>query len=281
MNIRGMVSNHIVGRRLPVGRYIYALEDMEAIARERALPEVEKAITLALGKARKAKRLEFSYNQTRDRTSKARGKSVVLDNQIDSLISSIRNLVQGRILGDEGDAVDAAAKQILDTVYPRGVQAITQQSFEAQLATMTVMLELFRGELKEAVELTGVDREVSRLEKLVEEFRKELRVTQVSGVTYDEVQEAMAELHEHTAIVRAVCIAAYPSLGKQATQARESLLAPLVDQEERVAEAHRRQRRVLDVDPATGEEVAASDMLEGDEEVYEPNVEMDVVAEEA
>lgn len=281
MNIRGKVTEHIAGRRMPVGRYLYALEDMLEIARDRGLGEVERAIEVALEQGRKAKRLEFSYNQTRDRTSKARGRSVVLDNQIDTLITSIRNLVQGRILGDGEDPVDKAAKKILDAVFPRGVQEITRQSFETQLATMTVMLELFHGELAEAIRLTGVEREVARLDALVAEFRRELRITQVQDVTYDEVQEALTELHEQTAIVRAICVATYPSLGKQATQARETLLAPLVDQEERVAESQRRHRRILDVDPATGEEIADDEALEVPVEGPVPGSELDEVADQA
>ena len=59
------------------------------------------------------------------------------------------------------------------------------------------------------------------------------------------------------AIVRAACVMAYPRLDPSTTEARESLLAPLVLQEERVANAQRRHRRVLDVDPATGEEIDA------------------------
>ncbi len=255
MKIRGRATNHVKNRRMPVGRYIYALEDMSEIAKERALAGVKEAVDNALVTGRKAKRVQFSYEQTRDQTSKARGRSVELDQQIDAIIVAIRNVVRDRIIGIDGDPIEEAAQLILKTVYPRGARAITHLSFEAQLATMTVMIEHFRNDLAEAVTLTGVDREVSLMEELVEEFRTELRVSEKPGVTYDELKEAISELHEHTALVRAVCVAAYPSLDQAATEARESLLAPLVDQENRVAEAQRRQRRVLDVDPSTGEEI--------------------------
>ena len=281
MIIRGMVTNHVTGRHMPIGRYAYALEDMLGIARRQGLARVEEAVEIALEKAKIAKRLEFSYQQTRDQTSTARGRSVALDQQIDSLVVSIRNLVRDRIMGVDGDPVDEAAALILKTVFPRGAQPIIQQSFEAQLATMTVMLEHFRDDLAEAVTLTGVDREVNRLEQLVEEFRTELRVSQKPGVTHDELQAAIRELHEHTAIVRAVCIATYPSLEQDATEAREALLAPLVNQESRVAEAQRRHRRVLDVDPATGEEIPNDEPVSDfeDRQSFEPT--SDLVVDEA
>lgn len=265
---------------MPVGRYIYALEDILETARDRGLTAVEETVTATLEKAREAKRLEFSYNQTRDLTSRARGRSVVLDNKLDGLIGTIRELVRRRILGVEGDPVDEAAQLILKTNFPRGVQPIIRQSFEAQLATMTVMLEHFRGDLADAVQLTGIEREVSRMEQLVEEFRKELRVSQVPGVSYDQVQEALAEVHELTGLVRAVSIAAYPSLTQDATDARESLLAPLVEQEERVADAQRRHRRVLDIDPATGEVIGDESPVDTDQDFTEDQQpEMDLVVD--
>ena len=97
--------------------------------------------------------------------------------------------------------------------------------------------------------------EASRLEKLFKEFRDELSKSNSPTVSYDQVEAARNELHEYASMAEVLILAEYPGLDEDSAHRRESLLAPMTEQQERVLEAQRRRRRLRDVDPETGEEV--------------------------
>ena len=251
--MKGTVSNYLSINRMPTGRAVYALKAVHKQAKKRGLSALEQATSVAVEQGNQTLRVEFSYEQSRDDHSAARGKAVELDNRLDAQIGAIQSLVAARKVGDEDDPVVQAARRVLEVVFPRGVAPIIHQSFEVQLGIMKVMLETFDGDLTSEVELLGIQREVQRMDRLVDAFQKELATAKTNHTTFDEVREARELLHEHTALVVAQVIAAYPSLDEQTTADRESLLAPINDQQERVAADHRRRRRLTDVDPDTGE----------------------------
>ncbi len=257
--MKGVVSNYFSINRMPTGRALYALKEMHKVASQRGLEDVEAATEVAVEQGNRAVRVEFSYEQSRADNSDARGKAVELDNRLDAQIGAIQSLVAARKVGDEDDPVVKAARRVLEVVFPRGVAPIIHQSFEVQLGIMKVMLETFDGDLASEVELLGIEREVQRMGQLVEAFEEELATAEANVTTFDEVREARELLHEYVAIVVGQVIAAYPSLDETATRERESLLAPLNDQQERVAADYRRRRRVTDVDPDTGEELQEDD----------------------
>lgn len=269
MSVKGVVSGYLNFIQMPTGRYLFALKAIQEQARGLALGAVEEAARVALEKGQEAQRLEFSYEQTREKSSSARGNAMVLDNQLDALISAIKAVVDARTLGDEHDPVVQAARRVLAVVFPRGVSPIIHQSFEVQLGIMDVMLEQFGGDLAQEMSLLGLEREVGRMERLVEEFRAELSRAANSKTAYADVREAREVLHEYVALVFIQALAAYPGLSRRMNERRRALLEPLFDQQERVREAYRRRRAPRDVDPATGEELPGSEPLDDDEEMPE------------
>ena len=255
MPLKGIVSNHVNNRRMPTGRIAFAFKEIYGKAQARNLNKIAHWLKRGMDHCDATLRLEFAYEQSRDNHSSARGRAAQLDNQLDAQIVAIRDLATARGTGDEGDPVVAASERLLEVVFPRGVSAIIHQEFEVQLGRMHIMIEQFRNDLAEEVSLLGIEREISRLERLIEEFRAELSKSNRPVVTYDQVEAARNELHEYASMIRILILAEYAGLDEDSAHKRESLLAPLTEQEERVLEAQRRRRRLSDVNPETGEEV--------------------------
>ncbi|MFU8803501.1 MAG: hypothetical protein ACNA8W_06810 [Bradymonadaceae bacterium] len=277
--MKGTVSEHLTARRMPTGRIVFSMTEMRAKAEARSLSNIVDWLNQTIRKARATLRTEHSYDQTRDKTSQARGKAVAIDRDIDGLIAAIEAIVAARTVGDPDDPVVKAANTVHRVVYPRGVASITNQSHEIQLGTMLVMEEHFHGDLANEVELLGIQREVARLSRLMKDFRTELSHVNQPGTTYDQVTEARDELHEYMTMAIALVIAAYPSLDPEATRARESLLAPLADQQARVLADRRRRRRVYDVNPDTGEDIIVEGPLADIDDLVEDH-EADVLVTE-
>ncbi|RDV36414.1 hypothetical protein DV096_19565 [Bradymonadaceae bacterium TMQ3] len=275
MSIKGIVSNHLNFIHMPTGRYVFGLKEIRDEAERRGLDAVVNACDEALSYGDRALNLEFTYEQTRERSSQARGEAVVLDNQLDGQIGAMKSLTDARTFGDANDPVVKAAHRILGVVFPRGAAPIIHQTFEVQLGIMDTMLAHFDGELASDVQLVGLEREVERMRELVERFRAELKYAPDTAVSYAEVRAAREELHEHAALVVIQILASYPALDPRSTREREALIAPLTVQQERVRADHRRRRNPADVNPETGEERFEGDAPPGD--VVPPVVSDDVV----
>ncbi|MFU8803998.1 MAG: hypothetical protein ACNA8W_09345 [Bradymonadaceae bacterium] len=267
--MKGIVSENSTIRRMPAGRVVFSVTEMRDEAARRGHHDVVAWLDETIKAAHRVLRTEFSYNQTRDRQSTARGKAVALDHELDALIAAMESIVQARTTGPPDDPVVKAAKKVKGAVFPRGVAKITQQSHELQLGTMIVMDEHFYGDLATEVELLGIQREVDLMHGLLQAFQQELRVVKSTVTTYDQVTQAREELHEYVCMAVILIIAAYPALDEESTRARESLLAPFRDQQERVLNDHRRRRRPLDVDPATGVVLFTEPTLD-DDDVLDP-----------
>ncbi|TXD36973.1 hypothetical protein FRC98_09535 [Lujinxingia vulgaris] len=275
MSIKGIVSNHLNFIHMPTGRYVFALKALGEEAERRGLDTLKAAADEAIGVGERALRLEFAYEQARTQSSNARGEAVQLDNQLDGQIGAIKALTDARAFGDEHDPVVQAARKILTVIFPRGAAPIIHQSFEVQLGTMDVMLEHLEGDLAGEVQLVGLEREVTRMRELVERFRAELKRAPDAAISFSEVRAAREELHEYASLVMIQALASYPSLDEQATRQRESLVAALIDQQERVRDDHRRRRNPADINPETGEERFEGDAPPAD--VLPPVVSDDVV----
>ena len=253
--MKGIVSNHLSNRRMPTGRHVFAFKQMKEKAQERGLSDIVDYLDQCIEQGYETLRIEFAYEQSRDGVSSARGRAAQLDNELDSLIGSIEQLVRARETGPEDDPVRKASERVQSVIFPRGVAAIIHQSFENQLGVMKMMLEQFRGELSDEVSLLAIEREVDLFEKLVGAFEDELQSPQVPVTTFDQVSEARERLHEYASMAEVLILSKYPSLDEDGSRKRESLLKPYVDQQQRVYEEQRRNRVPRDIDPDTGDEL--------------------------
>ncbi len=257
----GNVSNDVVMRQLESGRHVFAMEEgKKRVSDVGKLTDEEKAALRvhfinAITKGRQTLKTEHSYAQTRDDNSQARGNTVAMDNELDTVITDLRDfvLIRSRHRNEE---VSEAAKQILKVNFPRGARAITQLSFEQQLAVMQTMIKEFRSTLSDAVDKIGMGSDVEHFETLVSAFRDEMAIVHGPVTTWDEVVAMRHLLHEATSMAKIQVLAAFSDLDdKEAIAEREWILEPLRDQEARVLERQRRRRRPANVNPETGEEL--------------------------
>lgn len=250
------VSSFINLRRMPTGRHRFSLRQMRARAESGGFNEVVAQIDRALKVAEEAQRLELGYSRAQSQRTSARGDATLVDNQIDEQIVAIHKSLEASRIGDDDDPVVKAAREMLTEFFPQGVRAITHRTFEEQLSIMETMMVSLKGDFAAQVALLHLDRPIERLGRLIELFRKELEQEKTVEVTFDQVRAIRDDLHEQVCkVVVAVLFSLNDDHHRGARKQRERLFAPLLDQQERVAEARRRNRVPTDVDPETGEEV--------------------------
>jgi hypothetical protein len=150
----------------------------------------------------------------------------------------------------------AAAHQIVDKGFPRGVAAITNKSFVEEFeASMALIERLTKGDLRDAVNTVGFGVFVERLGVLAEQLGSELGKPEPDTTpTWDEVRAARAAMHDQLARVIAIICGAFAQNTDAHNARRSELLGPIATQQQRLRARYRARLGVLDVDPETGEE---------------------------
>src|SRR5690606_28997816 len=145
-------------------------------------------------------------------------------------------------------------REVLQKLFPRGVAAITSQAFEDQDASVEALLEELEGPLAKHVQALGLTPLVKQLGEVRRAFHDALQSDDTDRITYDEVVGAENVAQETLSQLVVLIAAKYRKSDVASTQRRGQLLAPIIEQNERIVEARRRRRAVTDVDPETGEE---------------------------
>ncbi|MFU8807139.1 MAG: hypothetical protein ACNA8W_25245 [Bradymonadaceae bacterium] len=259
-------------RRLPTGRASYALHKMNEVVESGDIPApIVESIEVAEARAQETRDLELLWMESRNVNTAARGKAVYLDTKIDQTIAGIARILEGEAVGDEGDPEVIAAKTLLARIFPEGVSAIVHLEFEEQLDLVLAIIARLRGNLAGEVRLLGLERHVARLETLTSQFRAELGRRASRPVDFETVRASRNALHE---AMCEVVVAVLFNLRERTSTNDElitALLAPIVEQENAIAEAFRRKRRPLDVDPHSGVELEpVTDIFEEEPIEYEP-----------
>lgn len=251
-------SSFVQIRRMPTGRYRFSLQQMRTRAAAEGLTDVVSRLDRALAAAERTQRLELGYLRAQNNTSTARGSAALIDNMIDEQIVAIHKTVDAHRIGDDDDPVVQAAREMMTEFFPDGVRAITHRSFEEQLSIMDTMMEAFESDFATHVDTLHLGRQITRLGRLIEEFRVELKLDKAEAVSFDQVRASRDDLHDQVCrAVVSVLFALDDDGDPNADRKQQQILAPLYFQQERVAEARRRNRVPTDVDPDTGEEVLA------------------------
>ncbi|RAL20620.1 hypothetical protein DL240_16445 [Lujinxingia litoralis] len=242
-------------RRMPTGRYARALRLMRARVKDASLPGLEERLEQALKLSEHTLALELSWSTARANVTKARGQAALIDNQIDAQLSALEGSIKAQMVGDEGAPEVEMARELHRTFFGQGVAAITQQAFEVQEGQIDAMLVRLDERFSQHVDALGLGRAVERLRRLTGEFKAELDRDRDPGVSFDQVRAARHQLHEVTCSVL-IGILYHLDAGDASSAAlRARILEPLLDQQERVAQAYSRHRSPTDVNPETGEEI--------------------------
>jgi hypothetical protein len=139
------------------------------------------------------------------------------------------------------------------TAPPRTPSSRTSRSM---LPSPTLVADL-RKEHADLVKLLGLERRLTRLSALLPKYKTEIDASNAGAtITYKDVVLAREAAHEAMCALIAVVAGRWWRPEDAATRA--SLLGPILQQSEKVAEARRGRREVEDIDPETGDPVAPS-----------------------
>ncbi|RAL20206.1 hypothetical protein DL240_18495 [Lujinxingia litoralis] len=262
--MKGVVSSDVSFRRMGAGRHVFAMEQVgERVAGCQGLSAVQKdALGAQVGRAlklgREALAVELAYNQQKEGGSRARGEAVVIDRELDVMITDLRDFVVIRSRSASSEVAQAAAR-IEQKLFRSGVADVIRLSFEDQLGVMEAMIAEFDGTLRDDVARVGLERDVARFRARVADFAEELRRQKTELTTWDQVMARREELHEASCLVVVMVLSSFLDLADMgAMEMREHILAPLREQQARVLDAQRRRRAIGDVNPETGEEDAGA-----------------------
>lgn len=242
---------------LTTGRRIFALNAMLGVALEHKLHQLVEPIEDAIAFNRDLFGLEERWDTVRDNRSTRRGDAVIVDNKLDQTLHAIATVASGHASGDIDTPHLRAGKHVLEKLYPNGVTAITQQSFEDQLESVVHLLKKCdddRG-LSDDIRLLGLEDRITQIKALTSQLRVELEKKPQAEVTWDKVRAAQLEGHERYVGNVALVIGTFWRRTQEHTDLREELLSEANRQSKIISDSRRRKVPVLDVDPETGEEI--------------------------
>jgi len=250
------ISEYLNCRKLPTGRRIFTMKAIRRIADDLGDAGIAARCDRSIATDEKTLRVEMDYRYGKKFSSNARGFSTEVDRQIGAVWNAIQAIAQGHTVGE--DVVATQATDFLNEVFPNGLAALVQTSFEDRLAEMDILLNRFdastlSGDLAEHVDAMGIRRQVEQLNTLMPKFRAELEKGRVAKITFAEVKRTRLDSLDIFASAILAVLTAYDTNTAQDVAQRENYLAEFHRQNNNHAAAYRRGHGSLDVDPNTGE----------------------------
>ena len=250
------LSDFISIYRLTSGRAAYALRQALAAVQQHNLPELGGPIELCLASALRCRELELRYkgaNQTPLHGKGANQADAEFDRGWSRLASTLANAVE---LFGAGSVESTAAKRLLDGLFPKGVAAITSLPYIEEHESARLLLGRMRSApLAAEVATLHLEGAVQRLSTLTDQLGMALEASDSPGLPkWDEVRTARLELHPALLGVIARVCGTFAANDASSSDRRTALLAPLLEQQERMASRYRARLGTSDVDPTTGEE---------------------------
>ncbi len=200
-------------------------------------------------------KLRMMYEAGQVGTPESKSKASAIDAAADRVISAaFRQVDDYRVNFSPDHAKAKAAQKVITAVFARGVVNITRQSHVQQFESMETILEIFDTELVHEVAALNLEDWVERIRELTGEYGAELGRHKVKGISYSDIRDAETECQERLCQLVARVMGDFNDRSDAHSQVRSRLLAPIVMQDNAIADANRRSRRVADLDPDTGVE---------------------------
>ncbi|WP_168210327.1 hypothetical protein [Persicimonas caeni] len=193
----------------------------------------------------------------------ARQKAAARDVQVDRNLGLVYRNVDG-FAQMEGDSEHkTAAREMLEDLLPNGVHGIITQTFDEQHVTVDEFLTRVRQDYADTLQLLGTTPMIDNLERLNTRFGEELKATDVKKVPFSDFKAALAVAQEEFAKLIFVVCAHF----LHEPDERNRVLAPVIEQNERVAAYIKRRGTNPEIDPNTGEVIEDQDDDADDEPV--------------
>lgn len=230
------------------GRRIHALRQVREIVVEHELADLLPATDEALTQ-------EAYYAALRSAWGLANAEAETLPSEIDPKIDRTL-LLMDQMLGhyaDQGGETGRYARRLSASIFPDGVgQHIRLPHVDQHAANAQVLVILEAAERQPWIERLGLRMLTASLRELNDAFGRAVRLREkTGGVTYGEVRDANARCHEMLLEVVARILGRFPTPADGPL--RTELLKPIAYQNEAIRLFRRRRRRVVDIDPDTGE----------------------------
>ncbi len=235
-------------RRVPVGRMVFALTEVEQRAQKRGLQTIAEHASMGASYGREVLKDAMRW------AASSRGRYVPeaadLDFEIDGVLAGIDGYLQSQERIYPNDARGDAATTLRQQLLPEGVAAIIRLPFAQQHAQITALLERandpdmaeVHAALPEFAEL------LARLSELNQRYGEALQ-QETEVPTRGELAAGRARGQDILADTAALILAHYALQAPDDDDGRTDLLQPILEQ----VAAARRRRGAPDIDPDTGE----------------------------
>jgi hypothetical protein len=178
---------------------------------------------------------------------------------VDRTLGAIRDHAVAQTQGaPPDDPIHADTAAFVKRLFPVSVHAVTSLPFIDELAAVDDIVRLLKGELGPAVKEFGLGRLVKRLADLAVQYRDALEAPPPSLIDWGKVRAGRSEGQGLLLEAVSIIVGKHHKRTPEGTEARLSLLAPILKQNEAIGQYLRVRRTVDDVDPETGAEVPSN-----------------------
>lgn len=242
---------------LPVGRRLHALRQMQVqVSADASVSELHPVITSTMDVNTVALHCRTQWGEAKNVKTTYPEAAILLNQEHDQIFASVERVSSGMADGmPPGSPLAEAGARLVATVFAEGLAPLTQKDFVQQRETTNVWLSRMDADLAEAVDTLGLRPMVERLGVVNKEMGR--IIDEVKGrakVSYDDVRSTDAAGQRAMLQLIAVICGRFSGREPGDDEKRAALLAPILAQNEKVAELYRRRSRVTDVDPESGEE---------------------------
>jgi hypothetical protein len=238
------------------GRAIFCVQGTRKEATKRQLPDLVAVCDVTLDASHKFFDATAAWERTKN-VPKARGEgeAVALDPLLDKAVSGLYDGAANfsRSLSANHD-LSVLAQQFTRKAFPRGPAGITTLAFEDESVAVKNLLKRCDDpqDLGSFVAKLNLSPFVEEIRARSVQFEAALRKTSPAEISWGKVKEAGAETQERLAELVVKIAGTYNLRTDEHIAARAALLGPIMEQNERIAQARKHRRPVTDVDPSTG-----------------------------
>ncbi len=212
------------------GRRIMVYDRLEPIAHTYNDTTLVEHIGKARYHDRDTRALENHWSNRNSRSPYPQ-ELIELDNTVDNVLTAIRDIAQAQAAGYSSEVpIVEQVDEFLTELYPYGVAAVTSLPFVDQVAAVEAMVDKMQNGLQSTVETLGLQAKLSQLSTLIAEYR-DLVNEGSSVVNFTDVRAARSRGQLYLREIIAIIIGHYYNSEDPAhNQARDALLAPILEQ---------------------------------------------------
>lgn len=228
-------SQNMGRRKLPVGRFTVAVAGTQKRADARANDRLVAMCAAALVAA--GRYIDLRRQRKARRQGRGGGRAMVVDKRVDARLRSLHKHLTSCVELYEGEDRGDEAQRLLDQYFPDGLGAVINAPYEEELVIAEHIAEAFNGVEAQLIEDLGARMFVDALDAVLPEYREVLALEDI--VTATDVAEARNEMHLLMLRIVATILADHGD----DPDALRALLAPIDDQDRRLAELYAARRR--------------------------------------